>query len=231
MRAWRRSRCYGQRTAIVVVLRDLARRVLQPQSWKRLVIARRNHVFSFTAGIALPAQPDIRVENAVAVYPSGPEVLGHGVDWLGDEWWGSFSKRLEGAEQLAVVSVAGTVVHVSLVRTAGFGAVEGAPRAIVLGPGRTYIHHCETSPAFRGKGLYPFALHTILARAVEQGDFQEVLIVCRDSNEASIRGILKAGFGYRCSYYAVGLLGERLSFPCRYIDQRMARSATGPGRA
>ncbi len=188
-------------------------------------------MFSFTAGMALSARPNVRVENAVASYPSGPEVLGRGVEWLGDEWWGSFNKRLEGVEQLAVVSVAGTVVNVSLVRTAGYGAVEGAPRALVLGPGRIYIHHCETSPAFRGKGLYPLALHTILARNAELPDFQEALIVCRDSNEASIRGILKAGFGYSCSYYAVGLLGERLSFPYRYIDQRMFRSTADLGCA
>lgn len=61
-----------------------------------------------------------------------------------------------------------------------------------LPPGNTYLWGFVTAPAWRGRGCYPRLLQAIL-RA--EGDEVRAWIGHEPHNDASARGILKAGFG------------------------------------
>src|SRR5262245_15959176 len=56
--------------------------------------------------------------------------------------------------------------------------------------GEAYLHYCETSPEARGHGIYPAALSHI-ARG---SSFRNLFIATELANQASRRGIEKAGF-------------------------------------
>ncbi|OCA88919.1 N-acetyltransferase [Pseudobacillus wudalianchiensis] len=66
-----------------------------------------------------------------------------------------------------------------------------------------YIHYCETAPAARGKGVYPYVISTIAK------DFQNktVLICVNNKNIPSIKGVKKAGFKPVESVTVIALLG------------------------
>jgi hypothetical protein len=58
------------------------------------------------------------------------------------------------------------------------------------------IDHCFTVPEYRGRGLYPWALHEIVS-AQGEGDaplFFPIFIECSRFNHSSSAGIAKAGF-------------------------------------
>jgi hypothetical protein len=56
------------------------------------------------------------------------------------------------------------------------------------------ISHCMTLQAFRGRGIYPALLQSILLRLSTSCD--RFYIDCTDYREASARGITKAGFHF-----------------------------------
>jgi len=66
-------------------------------------------------------------------------------------------------------------------------------RILRLEEGECEIKFCLTFPEFRGKGIYPAALHTIQRYLRERGCTRCFICVKAD-NIASIRGIEKAGF-------------------------------------
>ena len=66
-------------------------------------------------------------------------------------------------------------------------------RILDLHDGECEIKFCLTLPEFRGKGLYPAALLTIL-RYVKARGCRQCFVCVKDDNTASIRGIEKAGF-------------------------------------
>jgi len=66
-------------------------------------------------------------------------------------------------------------------------------RNVKLGPGEAEITHCVTLPEFRGQGLYPFAIRSLCRIARERG-IQRIFMITAADNEASQRGIEKAGF-------------------------------------
>jgi hypothetical protein len=55
-----------------------------------------------------------------------------------------------------------------------------------------YLLDFATLPAWRGRGIYPHVLQTIIAQ--ESGDVERFWILHQAGNEASRRGIAKAGF-------------------------------------
>lgn len=172
--------------------------------------------------MSLPARPAPLNPSVKAIYPTEREILDGGSGWQ-QEVRAAILQQSPESERLGVVLVDGTLAHTSLVRLRGFASIDGSPKQIALRPGQVCVHHCETSPSFRGKGLYPLMLQQILRTECLEPSAKEALITCRRSNAASIQGIIKAGFVYSCSYLAAGFLGERICFSHRYLDRRLAR--------
>jgi ribosomal protein S18 acetylase RimI-like enzyme len=68
-------------------------------------------------------------------------------------------------------------------------------RLVKLRPAEAEITSAFTFPEFRGRGVYQFAIHSMCAAARARG-LQRVFMITRRENEASQRGIRKAGLKY-----------------------------------
>ena len=68
----------------------------------------------------------------------------------------------------------------------------GISLAFEVPPGERYLWDFKTLPAFRGMGLYPLLLQTIMRRQSAEAEW--FWIGHAQRNEASRQGILKAGF-------------------------------------
>ena len=55
------------------------------------------------------------------------------------------------------------------------------------------IGNCFTNPQQRGRGFYPRLLRAACRRLAEEG-YRRIIITCEPDNQASVRGIEKAGF-------------------------------------
>jgi ribosomal protein S18 acetylase RimI-like enzyme len=100
-------------------------------------------------------------------------------------------------------------------------------RHVRLGSREAEITHCLTLPDFRGQGMYPFAIRTLCRIACERGVHRVFMIAAVD-NDASQRGIEKAGFTRRGTIVRVVLPywpgGKSLTFR----GHRWALSRRGP---
>lgn len=67
-----------------------------------------------------------------------------------------------------------------------------SPRLLALAEGEAEITACETVAAFRGRGIYPFAIRSLWMVAKEQG-IHRVFMKTAASNRASRIGMQKAG--------------------------------------
>jgi ribosomal protein S18 acetylase RimI-like enzyme len=88
--------------------------------------------------------------------------------------------------------VEGRLAHVSWLLI-GDVSRKDIPVVLKLRDDEAEITGCETLPAFRGKGLYPFAIGCLL-RIAQQSGVNTVYMKTNESNLASQRGITKAGF-------------------------------------
>ena len=75
-----------------------------------------------------------------------------------------------------------------------------------VGARDAYVHYCETAPEARGHGLYPAALSRIAADLAAEG-VQSLFIATESQNQASRRGIEKAGFVARARVIVRVLFG------------------------
>ncbi len=169
----------------------------------------RSNVYVREAGVgrtALPC-PVAGLDFHVPVDPGAlaprdlQEVVRHPERWLLQDF---------SSERLAVVRAGGQVVHRSLLRLRGRVDTEGIRRWATLGAGEAFIHACETAPAVRGSGLYPFVLDRLVAFAEQELHCQRVYISCSAANASSNRGIQKAGFHLRWYTMGLSLLNGRL---------------------
>lgn len=64
--------------------------------------------------------------------------------------------------------------------------------AFQVPPANRYLYHFETLAMWRGRGIYPRLLQRILT--IEQVDNERFWIINEQPNEASARGIARAGF-------------------------------------
>jgi RimJ/RimL family protein N-acetyltransferase len=85
-------------------------------------------------------------------------------------------------------------------------------RILRLDDGECEIKFCVTFPEFRGRGLYPAALHAIQAYLKKRG-FHRCFICVKSDNAASIRGIEKAGFRRVGMTRLRKILGMQVSTP------------------
>lgn len=116
-------------------------------------------------------------------------VLRHRSDRFGDQTRLYYDKR--GIDSAFGVFVGGELGHVSWAYTANEYKREPYER-FRLRAREAEIVNCYTSDAYRGQGLYPLAIRMITASLLSRG-FDRVFMNIEPSNEASRRGILKAG--------------------------------------
>lgn len=169
----------------------------------------RSHLFSMDLSGSesrLPAAP----EGYELVFPW----TGDGRAWTGSRRvcgipWRSLCARMRRGERLGLAMQASEPVHRALVKTRGPVAMETGRWAFSLAEGEAYIHYCETEPGHRGRGLYPAMLRLIAARLAQMG-IRRAYIACATNNEASVRGIVKAGFRYAYSERALVMLWGRI---------------------
>lgn len=89
------------------------------------------------------------------------------------------------------VRVGDTIAHVSWLLPASAIASD-IPRILKLREDEAEISGCETAPAFRGKGLYPYAIQCLANLARKQG-IRHIYMKTVETNVASQSGIRKAG--------------------------------------
>ncbi len=70
--------------------------------------------------------------------------------------------------------------------------IGGLDLHFAIPPGHRYLWDFVTMPAYRGRGIYPLLLQEILRRQADEADW--FWIGHEPTNDASRRGILKAGF-------------------------------------
>ncbi len=106
------------------------------------------------------------------------------------------SRQLErlrrfGKSYAFVVRVGDTIAHISWMLPPSAVASE-IPVVLELQEGEAEITGCETAPAFRGKGLYAYAIQCLASLARNQG-IRRIYMKTHETNFASQRGIQKAG--------------------------------------
>lgn len=98
---------------------------------------------------------------------------------------------LRGINSAFGVFIDGALGHISWAYTSAEYQLEPYER-FRLGLGEAEIVNCFTAEAFRGKGLYPHAVRLIAISLLARG-IDRVFMCIEPENEASRRGILKAG--------------------------------------
>lgn len=121
----------------------------------------------------------------------------------------AYQARRNAGDMLGVVMKGENAVHRSFVQTRGHVGIPGDRRAFALGQGEVYVHFCETAASERGKKLYPAMLRIILSR-LPDFKVKMAFICCEQSNIASIRGVLNAGFRYEKSAVGISVLWGRV---------------------
>lgn len=89
------------------------------------------------------------------------------------------------------VFVDGQIAHVSWMLATPADHLD-SPRLLALAADEVEITACETLPAFRGRGIYPFAIRA-LAELARDGGLRRILMKTSHDNRASQTGMRKAG--------------------------------------
>lgn len=111
---------------------------------------------------------------------------------IGTDSAATFAARLTDATRCWLVLHEGRIAHATWTTTAAAWTRE-VGRFFCPPPGDGYIYESFTSPAVRGRGIYPLALRHILARLGAEG-ITRMWVGVEADNEPSIRAITKAGF-------------------------------------
>ncbi len=101
------------------------------------------------------------------------------------------ARRLREGHRLYQLRVGGELAAYGWAAT-GPAHIGGLDLFFTVPPGEHYLWDFMTLPAFRGRGLYPLLLQEIVRRELDEVEW--FWIGHESRNEASRRGILKAGF-------------------------------------
>lgn len=133
-----------------------------------------------------PDPPDLEFRAATAA--DGPLYARD----IGTDSAATFAARLTDATRCWLVLHEDRIAHATWTTTAGAWTRE-IGRFFRPPPGEGYIYESFTSPAVRGRGIYPLALRHIVARLGAEG-ITRLWVGVEADNEPSIRAITKAGF-------------------------------------
>lgn len=151
-------------------------------------------VFVRDAGGDAPQRDDLHFRRATA-----GDAARYAHD-IGTDSVSSFTRRLSEETRCYVVETDGRLVHSSWVTLAAAWTRE--LRAYVTPPaGDAYVYESFTRSDARGRGIYPFALHSIGATLGSEG-VGKVWVAVEEDNIPSVRAVTKAGFeeAFRIGY-------------------------------
>ena len=134
---------------------------------------------------------------------------------IGTDSAGTFSRRLSDGTHCFIVEDDRRLLHASWVTTSGAWTRE-LRAYLVPPPGDAYIYESFTRADARGRGVYPFALDSIVAWAAATG-VRRLWVAVEEHNPPSLRSVTKAGFTE----------AFRLPFSRRWGRLRIG-AATGP---
>lgn len=136
-------------------------------------------------------------------------LLSEGINFTADPEFDSYGTGFDNGAFLFLVSIGGRLAHTSWVALRHDEAVfDNIFREIDFGEAG-YVGPCNTFEQFRGRNLYPYALSKIFDFIRGRG-IGRVVISTRNSNTASIRGIIKAGFMPFCTVRKYKLIGRSI---------------------
>jgi len=131
-------------------------------------------------------------EGDVTIAPIARDALER-LDALGPFDRAVGERRLDRGDLCYGAWLGGELAHYSWVQRGGDHVIDPAGVTVAVDDGDVWIYNCRTGDAFRGKGLYPRTLARILDDAFAAGA-QRAWIYNEESNAASERGIVRAGF-------------------------------------
>ncbi|HXG31953.1 MAG TPA: GNAT family N-acetyltransferase [Bryobacteraceae bacterium] len=177
------------------VLRFCRRRIRQ---LLRACVFRRDEVLIFRVSKDAGVLPDLVVPE-LEVLPFRLSLLAEASlehqSYLSADRLESFRRRIAAGDRAVVAICRGKLAHVAWVgrRNTIIAATETGPRcALDLSEEASVIYDCWTPEEFRGMGIYPAVLQSLLRQELHSG--RDVWIYCTRENQASRAGIRKAGF-------------------------------------
>lgn len=133
-----------------------------------------------------PHVPDLTFREATA-----SDAVGYARD-IGTDSESSFRSRLSESTHCFLVLEDDLLLHASWVTTTGAWTRE-LRTYLVPPPGDAYTYESFTRSEARGRGIYPFALHHVVAWAAG-AEIARVWVAVEEHNEPSKRSVAKAGF-------------------------------------
>lgn len=164
----------------------------------RALVFRRDEVIVFRSSLENKGRWN-RFAPAIEVVPLRLSLLAesalHRPAYLAPVRLASFRKRIAANDRGVVALYGGKLAHVAWVgrRGAIVAGSETGPNCVLPLPKEvSVIYDCWTPDEFRGMGVYPSVLQSLVREEAEFG--REVWIYCLCENFRSRAGILKAGF-------------------------------------
>jgi L-amino acid N-acyltransferase YncA len=137
---------------------------------------------------------NVRIVTDAEIRPVTPETVGDASSMDAPERIAEFQHFLARGDRGYYGYLSGRVVHRSwAVRGPAVMRLWRSFGAWPVGPREAYVHYCETAPTARGHRLYPATLNRIATDLAAEG-IQTLFIATESGNQASRRGIEKAGF-------------------------------------
>jgi CelD/BcsL family acetyltransferase involved in cellulose biosynthesis len=190
---WQKAREILRRNGLGGSARKLVRR-----AWRAGVYA-RDEVLIFCRERAARGGECSADDGAIEVRPGTLTELAalaqEYPEFLDGERLQTARERLKRGDRLHIARSGGVVVHLAWTGTRGEirAAHEVGPACCLdLGGPGSVIFECWTPPAFRGRDVYPCVLGVLAREALRE--HPRVWIYCLGDNQASRRGIAKAGF-------------------------------------
>ena len=138
---------------------------------------------------AMPGAPDSESLSFRQTSPSdGPRYARD----IGTDSATTFARRLSDDTHCFVVDDGTALLHASWVTTGGAWTRE-LRAYLVPPPGDAYVYESFTRADARGRGVYPFALASILGWAASSS-IARVWVAVEEHNPPSLRAVAKAGF-------------------------------------
>jgi hypothetical protein len=112
---------------------------------------------------------------------------------MNEQKYAQFSKRFNRGDRCFVALADGVPCHFTWVRMHGVMSISSANKSFTLGSHQAWVFDCRTNENYRGLSIYPHVISNISNDLLKSG-LTSVMIDATKDNNASVHGILKAGF-------------------------------------
>lgn len=141
--------------------------------------------------------PYYKMESLMEIRSIDPEIIEH---------------RFTNADSCYVAWAGRKMAHFIWVQDRGAHFIHPAGITHHIQKGELWIYDAETKEEFRGLGIYPHMLSSLLRKAKENG-YVKAVIYTNYNNAASIRGIQKSGFVFDASLFSLHIGSTIIPLP------------------